>query len=191
MKFIEFETKYKIDCSKVFDFKQLIENMPEVKEFVYCEGPDWYFTKADGSFLRYRRAETDKGGRSELTLKQKPEGASNNIKRKEVNLRVDKNNFETIQEAATMLGFAFNFQIVKQCHIYNFKDATLVFYTVYDSNKNRQSFVEIELNEQLIPTLTEDECWDIIKKYEVKLEPLGITYKNRLTKSLYEMYVRK
>ena len=31
---------------------------------------------------------------------------------------------------------------------------------------------------------------DKIRKYEKVLEPLGITHRNRLTKSLYEMYVR-
>jgi adenylate cyclase class IV len=188
--FKEFETKYCLDGDKVFEFKQLIENINDQYDFLYVQGPDHYYTKPDGSFLRYRKADNDKTGRAELTMKSKSEGSSNNIIRKEINLRVDKNNFSTIQEFASMLGYTFNFKIWKMCHIYKFKDATLVFYTVRDENSEMTHFVEIEVDEELIPKITEEEAWNIVRKYEKELSPLGITYRNRLNKSLFEMYVK-
>jgi len=189
-KFTEFETKYRIDGAKIYQFKDIILKMGREFTFLYVEGPDSYFTKPDGSFLRYRKSPMDKSGRAELTLKQKPAGASNNNIRKEVNLRVDKNSSETVQEFAAMNGFEFNFKIHKMCHIYFFDNANLVFYTVTSEDKEVQHFIEIELDEEKIHTLTEDQAWAIIKGYEAILEPLGITYRNRLNKSLFEMYVK-
>lgn len=188
--FKEFETKYCLDGDKVFEFKQLIENINDQYDFLYVQGPDFYYTKPDGSFLRYRKADNDKTGRAELTMKSKSEGSSNNIIRKEINLRVDKNNFNTIQEFASMLGYSFNFKIWKMCHIYKFKDATLVFYTVRDEKSEMTHFIEIEVDEELIPKITEEEAWNIVRKYEKELSPLGITYRHRLNKSLFEMYVK-
>lgn len=189
-KHTEFETKYRLEGDKVFEFKQLVESIGEPYDFVYVQGPDWYYTKPDGSFLRYRRAENDKSNRAELTMKTKPDGAGHNVIRKEVNLRVDKNKFCTVEEFAKMLGYDFNFKIWKMCHIYNFKDATLVFYTVRDDKGLMTHFVEIELDEDNIHKLTKDEAWDIIRKYERILAPIGITHRHRLNKSLYEMYVK-
>ena len=189
-KHTEFETKYRLEGDKVFEFKEIVETLEQPYDFIYVQGPDWYYTKPDGSFLRYRRAENDKSGRAELTMKTKPEGASHNVLRKEVNLRVDKNKFATVEEFAKMLGYDFNFKIWKMCHIYNFKDATLVFYTVRDDKGIMTHFAEIEVDEETIHKLTEDEAWGVVKKYEAILAPLGITYRHRLNKSLYEMYVK-
>ena len=187
-KHTEFETKYRIEGDKVFEFKQLVESIGEPYEFVYVQGPDWYYTKPDGSFLRYRKAENDKSNRAELTMKSKPKGAEHNVIRKEINLRVDKNKFHTVEAFATMLGYQFNFKIWKMCHIYNFNDATLVFYTVRDEKGTMTHFVEIELDEDNIHKLTEEEAWGIIRKYERVLAPIGITHRHRLNKSLFEMY---
>ena len=74
------------------------------------------------------------------------------------------------------------------CHIYNFNDATLVFYTVRDEKGTMTHFVEIELDEDNIHKLTEEEAWGIIRKYERVLAPIGITHRHRLNKSLFEMY---
>jgi len=186
-KHCEFETKYRVDGDLQWKFKTIVSEL-DFKSFVYAEGPDYYYTKPDGSFLRYRKALTEK--RAEVTLKEKPDGASHNIKRKEVNWRVDGNSQEDIDAGAKMMGFTFNFSIWKSCHIYRFKDATLVFYTVRDENNKTDHFIEIEVDEASIHKLTEKEAWDVVRKYETILEPLGITYKNRMSKSLYEMYVK-
>jgi adenylate cyclase class IV len=184
----EFETKYRVEGDLVYKFKAIVSEL-DYKNFVYAEGPDFYYTKPDGSFLRYRKAVTEK--RAEVTLKEKPDGATSNIQRKEVNWRVDGTDSASVVEGAIMMGYKFNFSIWKSCHIYNFKDATLVFYTVKDDNDKIDHFVEIELDEKTIHKLTYNEAMDTIRKYEEILAPLGITYRNRLSKSLYEMYVKE
>lgn len=188
--FIEFETKYRIDADKLYEFKSIIGNLPDLLEFVYVEGPDVYWTKGESEFLRYRKAAHEsENGKAWLTMKAQQKGATNNIIRKEVNWRVDATSFETIREGAELLGFTYNFRIYKICHIYRFKDATLVFYTVKEED-SISHFVEIEVDEATIGTYTEDEAWGIIKKYEIILSPLGIKPQNRLRKSLFQMYVK-
>lgn len=185
----EFETKYRVEGDLIYKFKSVVSEM-DFKNFVYAEGPDYYYTKPDGSFLRYRKAVTEK--RSEVTFKEKPKGASSNIKRKEVNWRVDGTPKETVHHGALMQGYEFNFSIYKICHIYNFKDATLVFYSVRDEDNKIDHFVEIEVDEATIHKLSEEDAMDVIRKYEeLVLNKLGLTYRNRMDKSLFEMYVKE
>jgi hypothetical protein len=189
-KHCEFETKYRVEGVKVYEFIKLIQSINREYEFVYAQGEDKYYTRPDNSFLRYRKGETDKGGRAEVTVKQKTLGHSNNIIRKEVNWRVDKTPSETIHEGALMMGYRFNFKIYKTCHIYKFKDANVVFYTVFSEEGKIDHFIEIELDEDTIGKKTEEEAWSVIRSYEAILAPLGITYRNRMNKSLFEMYVK-
>ena len=96
---------------------------------------------------------------------------------------------ETIESFIARLGFEFNFKIKKiGVHIYTFADATLPFYTIIGESGKMSHFIEIEVNEELISKLTELEAFDIIRKYEKMLEPLGIKPQNRLRKSLFELY---
>lgn len=190
----EFETKYRVEAESLNPFKRIMSTLPDLEKFVYVEGPDFYFTRPDGNFARYRRPSHGMdNGRSEVTIKVKPVGAKNNIIRKEVNWRVDATPEDAVREGLTLMGYVPNFSIWKGCHIYNFKDATLVFYTVVDTtfpdkNQKTDTFVEIEVSEEHVHTMTEDEAWAIIEKYEKILEPLGLTARNRLRKSLFEMY---
>lgn len=193
----EFETKYRMEPHQLIDFKQLMEANIDNKQFIYVEGPDYYYIKPDfeDAFARYRRPSYGlDSGRCEVTIKVKPKGAKNNILRKELNWRVDTTPPNSIKEGLELLGFTFNFSIYKTCQIYKFQDATAVFYTVYDttSGKSEQanSFLEIEVCESLIKTLTELEAWKIIEKYERLLTPLGVNAQKRLRKSLFELYKR-
>ena len=185
--FTEFETKYRVDGSLIYEFKQLVkEKLPDYKESIYVESDDIYYVKGD-EFLRYRFADDKKIKRAELTYKQKKTEA-HNIVRKEVNLRVDYNDKETVAAMAEALGFKKNFRISKIVHIYVYEDATLPFYTVIDEDGKMDHFMEIEVDEELIPKITKEEAMEIVKKYETLLSPLGITSKKRLKKSLFEMY---
>lgn len=188
--FTEFETKYRVDGDQIYAFKQIVENLNESYDFLYVQGPDHYFVRDDERFARYRKAENDKTGRAEVTFKIKPQGAKNNISRKEYNWRVDKTPFNEIAEALEDQGYKFNFKIWKMCHIYKFKDATLVFYTVKDEKERMDHFVEIELDESSIHSLSQQEAMEKIRKYESVLAPIGISHRGRLTKSLFEMYSR-
>jgi predicted adenylyl cyclase CyaB len=184
LEFTEFETKYKIaDGNVQYEFKRIMEQVHSLNCF-YVQSDDVYFVKGD-EFLRYRFADDKKVKRSELTYKAKIKSA-NNIIRKEINLRVDANDRNTVKEFCETLGYIYNFTINKACHIYHADDATLVFYSVRDSDNELTHFIEIEVGEDL--KVTESQGWDIIKKWEKALEPLGIKAQNRLRKSLFEMY---
>ena len=205
---IEFETKYRIDDTFLIQFKQIIDLLEDEKKFLYIEGPDLYFTYPDwwfknnpqwdssGTFVRYRRPSYGlDNGRRQVTWKYKKKDSKNNIQRKELNFDLmEKTSDNTVIEQLDSSGVKFNFSIVKNCHIYNFDDATIVFYTVYDTTygrpKKSDSFVEIEVNEEKVSKMTENEAWSVIDKYEKILAPIGITPKKRLKKSLFEMYKR-
>ena len=186
--FVEFETKYRVDDPKIlWDFKHLVETQLGRKDFVYVQSDDIYYVKNVDEFIRYRFAETDK--RAELTIKRKT-GTGNNIIREETNVRVDGNDFATVENFVKNLGFSFNFRINKQCHIYHGEDATLVFYSVRDLETQKLAhFIEIEVKEGA--GFTEDESWAIINKHETALSPLTVTPRKRLSKSLHEMYRRQ
>jgi adenylate cyclase class IV len=199
--FIEWETKYRVEAHLLVVFKKIVSELPDIKRFLYVEGPDHYFTHPnfdENSFGRYRKPSFGlDGGRSEWTVKVKPKGAKNNIQRTEVNWRVDKTKEEDIFKMLELQGYKFNFSIVKNCHVMFFDDANVVFYTVYDTTEGTSStkvdhFVEIEVNEEKIRKegLTEDQAWNIISKYEKILAPVGVTPQKRLRKSLWEMYRR-
>lgn len=189
-KFTEFETKYRVDAQMQFPFKDLVETLEGLKSFVYVEGPDIYWTKGEENFQRYRKAAHEKSGKAWLTNKFKTKD-DNNTKRVEHNIRVDHTPLKEIKSYVESLGFKFNFEIYKNCHIYSFEDATLVFYSVRDEAGKRDYFIEIEVDESSIHTLTEEEAWEIVKKYEKHMEPLGLKPQNRLRKSLFEMYKKE
>jgi adenylate cyclase class IV len=189
-KFIEFESKYRVDGDRIYLFKEIVEALPDQSSFLYIQGPDYYFVRDDERFARYRKADNDKSGRAEVTFKLKPVGAKSNIQRKEYNWRVDKTPYQEIAEGLEDQGYKFNFKITKFCHIYKFEEATLVFYSVRDDKGKLDHFIEIELDEESIHTLTITQAMEKIRKYEAILAPLGISHRNRLTKSLYEMYVK-
>ena len=198
LEFHEFEVKFRLDEGKLNEWKQLVRNYRDsdpdnYKEFTYVDSDDIYYTRksisedVDYEFVRYRFADDRKNKRAELTTKKKLK--SSNIIRIEHNVRVDNNDKATIEGFLTTgLGYEHNFTICKYVQIYKFKDATLPFYTVVDENGKRDTFVEIEVDEDLLHKINEDQAWEIIKKYEAILAPLGITARNRLRKSLFEMY---
>jgi len=192
LKFTEFETKYKVDRDKQDQFKDIMEDEFGIRgdKFLNVQSNDAYFVHpeiSDPPFLRFRRSDNKKDKRKELTYKKKRSEA-NNFNREEVNLRVDASPDDTVVSFVKGLGYQHNIDVYKYCDIYYAEDAVLVFYTVKESNGKRQSFIEIEVNEDLSEKLTEAQNWDIITKWEKAFAPLGISHHNRLRKSLFEMY---
>lgn len=186
----EFETKYRTDIAHLVLFKQLAEKLPNLKKFIYVQGPDVYYSKANSSvaFARYRRAENMPEGGT-LTFKERTT-KKDNVIRNEDNLDLAKHvTKEQVKAAVNRLGYTYDFEIWKFCHIYKFQDATLVFYAVTNESKETAYFTEIEVEESTIGNYTEDEAWETIKKYEAILEVIpGITFRHRLKQSLYDMY---
>jgi predicted adenylyl cyclase CyaB len=187
--FHEFEVKFRVEGDLVYEFKKLVGNLQDLKDFIYIESDDVYYIK-DEDFLRHRFSNSKKDKRSELTFKKKLNDG-NNIKRIEYNVRVDNNSVENIAGFVEALGFKRGFRIGKLVHIYRFKDATLPFYTVIDELGKIAHFIEIEVDEESLHDMTEEQAWAVIQKYEAILAPLGITPQKRLRKSLFEMYRNK
>lgn len=184
--FVEFEVKFRVDGALVYEWKRLVESLSDKKDFLYLESDDIYYVK-DEDFIRHRFDSKDLTKRQELTLKKKVT-KHNNIYRLETNLRVDGNSVETSADFCQKLGFERNFKISKYVHIYKFEDATLPFYTVIDEAGKMAHFIEIEVEESKLSSMTEEQAWAVIEKYEKILAPLGITPQKRLRKSLFEMY---
>lgn len=204
---VEFETKYRIEDHLLIQFKQLIGELAEPKKFIYVEGPDEYYThpkywfdnnpqwSPEGTFIRYRKPSYGlDNGKRQVTWKYKPSEAKNNIQRVEHNWNISDTPEEVVLRQLKDSGATFNFSIVKNCHIYQFEQATVVFYTVYDTTdgkpKKADSFIEIEVCEEKIANFSESQAWAIIEKFEKVLEPLNLSAQKRLKKSLFGMYKR-
>lgn len=183
MQFREIETKYDASEISLKEFKTLVESQFNVKKRLLVSSYDDYFTDKDGNFLRYRHKE----GRGELTIKRKLETHNNN-KRVEVNLPTDGDNMEAVTQFAELLGYKHNFCVYKTCQVYWVDNMVICYYVVYDEEWNeKRRFLEIEADEDVNWT-SEVYAWKAVENCEKVFEPLGITPKNRLKKSLFEMF---
>ena len=194
--YTELETKYSANLEDLIKFKFLIKENCQINRTLIVEGPDEYFVKPNtDDFKRFRHAEYPADCGKEITTKKKREGSIYNINRDEKNLDVSSNDDKLIRKVIEDDGYEYNFTVWKTCHIYEMDDATLVFYTVIDitpgASFSPKSFIEIEINESIVHTMTTEQAKEIIKKYETLLEPLGINANKRLQKSLFERYRRK
>jgi adenylate cyclase class IV len=183
MHFKEIEYKYDSENISMKAFEDLVEQNFTIKKKMLVSSYDDYFVDNLNNFIRYRYTD----GRGELTIKRKLSEHNNN-ERIEVNVPTAGDNLKTITAFVDLLGYKHNFGIYKTCKIYWVDKIVLVYYVVYDKEmKEVRRFIEIEADEDL-QWDTEQEAWDEIAKYEKLLEPLGITNRNRLKKSLYEIF---
>lgn len=182
MHFKEIETKYDASDIKMSDFLKIIETL-SIRKKLMVSSYDEYYTDKNDNFVRYRH-HADRG---ELTIKRKTND-KNNLDRIEVNLPTIGDNVKTTSAFLELLGYEPNFSIYKTCNIFWTGKVDLVYYVVYDIElKEKRRFIEIEADEEL-EWESEEEAWTEILKYEKMLEPLGITPKNRLRKSLFEIF---
>lgn len=185
MKFKEIEFKYDASDISMQKFKDLVESLTPEKTMLVSSYDD-YFIDANNNFIRYRYHDS----RGELTIKRKVTDKNNN-ERVEVNLPTNGNNMAAVTAFVDLLGYKHNFGIFKTCQIYWLDRAVLVYYVVYDKElKELRRFIEIEADEDCTWE-SEQAAWDHVSKYEKILEPLGITSRNRMKKSLYEIFKKE
>lgn len=181
MDFKEIETKYHAGHIDLADFVELVDTLKP--EWLMISSYDDYFVNNAGDFIRYRYHDA----MGELTIKRKTK-SSNNTNRIEVNIPTEGKDSKTVAAFINLLGYRFNFSIFKTCKIAALEKITLVYYIVYDDSLNeRYRFIEIEANEHY-PWSSETEAWDEILKYEKMLKSIKITAKNRMRKSLFELF---
>jgi adenylate cyclase class IV len=190
--YLEVEVKYNADEISRTAFKDLARSL-NPKTFLYVESKDVYYVRQEDEFLRYRmpsenRLCGDDETRSELTFKKKHK-ENNNWVRTEVNLRIDKNDPALVHAFCEGLGYKKNFSIGKNCDIYFFDDADIVFYSVQDEDGKYANYLEIEASEDI--GMTYEQSWEVVMKYEKLLLPLGISPQKRKKLSLYEMYKKE
>lgn len=181
MHFKELETKYAADDISMNDFIKLVQ--PLNPEWMMVSSYDDYFVNDKDEFIRYRYHDH----MGELTVKRKTIDTNNN-NRVEVNIPTDGKSGPSIEAFCNLLGYKKNFSIFKTCKIAFLEKIVLVYYVVCDENLvEKKRFIEVEAKEDY-EWSSEEEAWAEVVRHENMLAPLGISAKNRLKKSLFEIF---
>lgn len=185
-KFKEIEFKYSADDISLEDFIKANDALERSYQRIDVSSWDCYYTKGDKTdrFIRHRMGDTP-----ELTFKLK---ITKNIwEREEVDISLKNCNQEKeINRFCEFIGYEKNFKIYKSCFIFVYENFNSVYYTVYDTNmKEIGRFMELEFDKSKVEEYTEDGAFEFLKQKEKELfEKSGITHRNRLQKSLFDMF---
>lgn len=186
LEIIELEFKYKADNVKLSDFTNFAKlqsphDTLEVGSWDIYYGDNTYGLPFD--FLRHRL-----GTEPELTLKIKSK-ESNNNDRVEVDLKLKSMPAWIIAKFCQLLGFSERFRIYKDCNVFWYKNISLVYYIVYDINKEEQGrFIEIECTKDATAFTSKEQAMEELVAFEKTLSVFGITAANRLRKSIWETF---
>lgn len=184
------EVEFKYDASSIslesFNTFCLSRKPTKIKS---TSGYDYFYSndKEDMSFGRYRTGPDI----HQVTFKKKTAEEDNFI-RTEINVDLAPSANELVVNAMfDLLGYKFDFTLFKQCMIYEYEWYTLVYYICYGENMTEMSrFIEIEMKEDF-EWKSEKQEWNELLLIEKTSRDLGIDSKNRLKKSLFELYRRK
>jgi adenylate cyclase class IV len=180
----ELELKYKADDIKMSEFVTFAQALNPI-ERIEVGGWDTYYS---GSGLPFEFIRHRQGSTPELTIKIKMD-EKNNQSRIEVDLplRVGISS-NIVSKFCGLFGFKENFRIYKYCDIYIYEKLDIVFYIIYDQNKNEKGrFIEIEARKDAKFSDAE-EAWRLVKEMEQSMSVLGISPANRMKRSLWEMF---
>lgn len=184
MSYYELEYKYKADEVGLADFKALM-NKQNVKKTLDISSYDVYYTRQDNKdFQRFRNSESP-----ELTRKVKTQ-EGNNWQRVEVDLPLDSARLteDIVTKYVGLDGYSENFRVFKTCFVYWLDNINFVYYTVYNKDLREVGrFIEVEVNKEDVTDL--EQATEILNQAEKILSEIGITSRNRMKKSLFELYV--
>lgn len=184
MSFSELEYKYRADEVGLTEFRNLMESIGYEKQLDVSSWDTYYTTPDDtDKFQRFRNGLTP-----ELTKKVKTVDA-NNWHRVEVDLPLDPSRLteEIVTKYVSIDGYSENFRVYKTCFIYWLDDINFVYYIVYDKNlRELGRFIEVEVNKECVKVLQDPNS--TLNFAENTLKCLNISHKNRLKKSLFELY---
>lgn len=220
MKYTEIETKYRADeiglkaVIKLFD--ELYQRCGGQRKLEIGSW-DHYYTKGE-AFIRDRRGT---GKERELTSKEQTDPKNNQVRKEiNLSIKSKLNEYNDFMDmiggqihkineiedpqiifkpdldhvlllAQEKLGYMFNFGIYKICWIYNLQDTVLVYYVVFNEDfKEVGRFMEIEANPHK-DWSSEEEARNAVLTMEKEFEKIGITYRNRLPRSLFQMFKRE
>ncbi len=181
----EIEFKYDASGMRLEAFHNYCKKLAPLAYNVFS-GYDHFYndTKDKSTFMRFRVGENF----SQLTLKRKT-AASNSFVRVEHNIQTDPGVPEdNIRALCQDLGFGYNTSIFKTAFIYKCENAVYSYYICYDVNmKQLGTFFEIEMDEDK-EWNSPEEALTLLAELERSASELGITAKNRIKLSLFEMY---
>lgn len=148
---VEIERKYdatRVDKNAFIDcFKASLYN--DYKNIV---STDFYYKVNNPrvEFVRYRAPSEDRGSIGDITIKNT---SGSQLNRFELTLKLDNPDNQSVMQFMNIMGADFEFEVTKDCHIFEFTDHTIVFYTfkVYDIE---YKVIEIELHTSDMSVLT-------------------------------------
>jgi adenylate cyclase class IV len=184
--YTELEYKYSASEVTLTDFISLM-NKIGYKKRLDISSWDEYYTNA-GEFARFRDSDTP-----ELTIKRKT-AATNSWERVEVDLPIDKSRLDatTVPKFMELAGYKPSFTIYKSCFVFWQEDVNYCYYIVYDNNMVEQDrYIEVEVTKSRIEDIGESVARERLAEAELCLTSLGISYKNRFKRSLFEIYGSK
>lgn len=185
MKNQEIEFKYLATDLPLTAFKTFCEKRNPL-QFVIISGYDHFYQNdsTPNSFYRHRVNTNE----NQLTFKRKTTD-DNNFIREEHNIDLPMNvSEEKIGALCGINGYNYNTSIFKNCFIYNYDYYTLVYYICYDKDlKELNRFIEIEMKEDY-DWVNQEEAMGELVTLERICKPIGLEPKNRVIKSLFELY---
>ena len=145
-----FEHELKLDASDVSleEFEEKLQEAFECREIVRVSGVDYYFSPSrelDAGKLEFVRLRTnDQSPQSDITIKDT--AAVGSSTRFELELPIGESSLDVKLGMLFALGLEFEIAIHKDCVIYIFDDAVLVFYAAHNCNRPAKvvKFIEIE-----------------------------------------------
>lgn len=184
---IGYEVEFKYDAKNI-DLKDFHKFCKKKAKYTYISqtGTDVFYSHKEDKdvFYRYRKSPD----LNQLTFKRKIHTA-NSFMRIEHNIdlagTMDEDRINLFCEGQ---GFTYNCRIFKTAFTYFYGPYVMTYYICYDeSMKELGRFMEVEASEDGDIGGPYDQL-SYIQVIEKSLRALGITDKDRLTKSLFEMY---
>ena len=183
---IELEYKYFANDIKYKDFTKLIKSFSESCPEQTVSSWDNYYVKP-GQFARHRDS-----SHPELTIKSKV-SANNSWKRIEVDLKLEAglNQRDNVGQFLSLQGYERSFSIYKTSSIFYLDDVNYCYYVVYDEGLRelgRINEVEVNKNKDGELNARPGGAMAILARAEARLSELEIGPKNRMRRSLFEIY---
>ena len=188
----ELEFKYLANDIKMKEFNKFATELnPEQR--VEVSSWDIYY-KSTGlalpfEFMRYRQ-----GPKPELTIKIKANEKNNNA-RTEIDIPLnpgipDQEVEHIVSSFCEQFGFKEEFRIFKFCSIFFYEKTDMVYYVTFNEEmKELDRFIEVEARKDRKFDSAE-QAWALVHELEQKLSVFGITPKNRMKKSQWELNKR-
>jgi len=145
-----FEHELKLDASDISleEFEERLQKADDCREILRVSGIDYYFAPPiclGAEHLEFVRLRTnDQCPQSDITIKDK--AAIGSSTRFELELPLEEASLDIKLGILFGMGLEFEIAIQKNCVIYFFDDAVLVFYSAYDCKQRERvfNFIEIE-----------------------------------------------